>query len=193
MNNSLYYRQTNEEIGSNPTAAAALCQCIGNPLGTFRLFFAKFLGVGASVTAAAARKIEDNSDTGPEETVIAIDDLAGALTGICATSQQWCFVMFRNTLVDNKNVWRNLYLGGISESVLSGIRVGLVTWTEARDSFLTDVRIPFFDGSEEIPFELVLPSTSDFSQPAVSWEGIDSVNPAFYLTRKNSRRLRAAL
>ncbi|GAG95330.1 unnamed protein product [marine sediment metagenome] len=187
MNNSVLYEQTEANIGTFLSPALALLSCIQEGTANVLAFWRLVGCNAASITCAIAEKVLDLSATGPEQAILFDQAFTAVAANPMAPSQCFTVDMWTNSDSGDRGSRRFLYLGGLTEDILDGLGVSAAVGTSVKtnQSWLLNPETAQ-PGIE--PFHAVLPLDSEVG--LAPQRTVTRANPPFYLTRKNSRRLR---
>ena len=194
MNNGIFYRQFEEITGpTNPQGAANLLEVMSAARNGVTKWWQQAASDAAFITCAIVEKIVDASGTGDEQALDASLSWSGAGTQAAAPSQQWCFNLWANRVPTPGTIMRNLYIGGLDETVISNVGDWILS---ARANLMINNANWLLNPQVVIglnPFEAVTPQRDVANGPILSWQRIVRVNPSFWVSRKNSRRLRVCV
>lgn len=186
MNNSVLYKQTESNIGTFLSPVLALIEAIQEGGNNVLAYWRQVGTDTAFITCAIAEKVWDGSATGPEQAILFDQGFTAIAEEPLAPSQCLTLQLLTNSDSADAYSWRNLYLGGLDESILDGYGLADVVsdllWSNGVWLLRPETGQPGIQ-----PFTAVLSI-----DPKIALEPsrtVTRINPPHYLTRKNSRRL----
>lgn len=186
MNNSVKYEQVESNVGTFANSALALLSCIQEGTANVLAYWRQVGTDTASITCAIAEKIFDTSQTGPEQAILFDTGFTTDLINALAPSQCLTLQLLTNADSGDEYNRRNLYLGGLDDTILTGMGLSEAADADLRDNAAWLLR-PEIGQPGLFPFQAQMPVKE--SVGLFPWRTITRVNPPHYLTRKNSRRL----
>lgn len=191
MNNGIIYQQTEDITGpGSQNGAVRLLEAMSAANNGVTKYWQQFASTSARITCAIVEKLYDESGSGDEQALDANLAWTGAGVQPAAPSQQWCLNLWATKTPGEGLLSRNLYLGGLDETAWPTFGNFVIqAWFQLAVNNQTWLLRPTINGIQQ-PFTAVLPMPTPPGQAPQNWRAISRVNPSFWLSRKNSRRLR---